>query len=128
MKNDKKKAARSDTTKKKAVKKPVSEEYRLYQRWIRSKAFKELRSEVLERDGYTCAFCGRTIQEIEGTKLTLQCHHRSYVNVGKGNEEEKKDLITVCSACHRAAHNAPSNRRRFTDKHWIIDNMKNKEL
>lgn len=114
---------RSNTVKKKIEKKPVSEEYKQYQTYIKSKDFKELRSKVLERDGYTCQFCNRTIEEIEGTKLTLQVHHKTYENVGKCNEEEMEDCITLCSVCHKNCHQAPSNRHRFIDKHHISKNL-----
>lgn len=117
---------RSDTKPKQKTVKKVEEDYKLYQSYIKSKEFKELRSKVLERDNYTCQFCGRTLQEMEGTRLTLQAHHKRYDNVGKCNEEEMADIITLCSCCHRGCHQAPSNRRRFTDKHFIIDNIKEK--
>lgn len=41
----------------KTKRKVKSEEYLKYQRYIRSKAFKELREIVLERDGHKCQVC-----------------------------------------------------------------------
>lgn len=116
---------RNDVKKpKKAQNKPVDENYALYQKWIKSKGFKELREVALERDKHTCQFCGRTLEEIADKKITLQAHHKSYRNVGKGNEEELGDIITCCAVCHKGMHSAPSNLRRFTDKSPIQDNIK----
>ena len=115
IRNDVKKA-------KKPQNKPKNPVYALYQKYIKSKEFRELRDKVLERDGYKCKFCGRTIEEIEGSKITLQAHHSSYENLGKCNEEEMNDIITCCSVCHKNIHSAPSNLRRFTDKSPILKN------
>ena len=113
----------------KKVEKPVKEveaDYKLYQSYIKSKEFKELRAKMLERDGYRCRCCGRTLQDLEGTNISLQAHHRSYENVGKNNDEELADLITLCSVCHKGIHSARSNFHRFKDKHYILDNIKDK--
>lgn len=105
----------------------VEEDYKLYQSYIKSKDFKELRAKILERDNYTCQFCNRTIGEIEGSKITLQIHHKCYNNVGKCNEEEMEDCVTLCSVCHKNCHQAISNRNRFKDKHFILKNLKEKK-
>lgn len=124
----KKEKIRNDTkkTKRKPKNKLKEPAYSAYQSYIKSKAFKELREKVLERDGYRCQVCGRTIEEIadSGKKISLQCHHKSYVNVGKNNEEEMNDLIILCSVCHKACHSARSNLNRFTDKSPILINLK----
>ena len=116
----------------KAVKKPSNKPndpiYKEYQKWLRSKQFKGLRDRMLERDGYACRCCGRTLEEIaDNPKISLQAHHRSYRYVGLGDERELGDLITLCSVCHRATHSAKSNLRRFTDKSPILENTKERE-
>lgn len=98
--------------------------YKKYQKYIKSKPFKELREKVLERENYKCQFCGRSIEEIaDNKKITLQVHHRSYDNLGKCNGEEEQDLVVLCSVCHRACHSAKSNLRRFSDKSMINKNL-----
>lgn len=98
--------------------------YKKYQKYLKSKAFKELRDRVLERDGYRCQVCGRTLEEIsDNKKISLQAHHCSYENLGKCNGEEEQDLITLCSVCHRAIHYSKSNLNRFKDKSPINDNL-----
>lgn len=109
----------------KAPKKPESEEYKAYQRWIKSHKFRELREKMLERDNHRCRFCGRTMEEIaDNSKITLQAHHIRYDNCGKGNQDELDDLITLCSVCHRVCHSAKSNLSRFKDKSKVLQNLK----
>lgn len=109
----------------KTPKKPESEEYKAYQKWIKSHKFRELREKMLQRDNFRCRFCGRTMEEIaDNPKITLQAHHIRYDNCGKGNEEELEDLITLDSVCHRACHSAKSNLSRFKDKSKVLQNLK----
>lgn len=99
--------------------------YKKYQKYLKSKEFKQLRDEVLKRDNYTCRVCGRTLEEIaDNKKITLQAHHAKYDNLGKNNDEEMNDIITLCSVCHNAIHKAPSNLRRFVNKEYINNNLK----
>ena len=107
---------------------------REYHRYINSQQFKLFREIVLQRDNYTCRCCGRTEQEIDeynkrrGKKtLSLQVHHSTYDNIGKTNDEEKKDCITLCNICHRAVHSAKSNLQRFKDKSHILENLNVKQ-
>lgn len=109
----------------KTPKKPESEEYKAYQKWIKSHKFRELREQMLLRDNFRCRFCGRTMEEIsDNPKITLQAHHSSYRNCGKGNQEELDDLITCCSVCHKNIHSAKSNLSRFKDKSKVLENLK----
>lgn len=97
--------------------------YLAYQKYIKSKAFKELRDKALERDEYKCKCCGRTLEEIENSNITLQAHHSSYKNLGKCDESELNDLIILCSVCHHAIHYATSNLNRFSNKTSIKNNL-----
>lgn len=86
-----------------------SEAYLKYQRYIRSKAWKEIRDEVFEERGRRCQICGR----LEGEDgCTLSVHHNSYENLY--NEREHKDnLLVTCSVCHLAIHRNKNNYKRF---------------
>jgi 5-methylcytosine-specific restriction endonuclease McrA len=55
---------------------------------------RNLRADVLERDGYQCALCGDT--------RTFQLHHGAPRRGDAWDVEE--NLITLCPACHRVAH------------------------
>lgn len=85
-----------------------TEDYLKYQRYIRSKEFKEIKQLVEERDEHKCRVCGRTKED----GIPLSCHHTTYNNL-YNEREHLDDLITLCKICHNAIHNALSNKRRF---------------
>lgn len=97
---------------KKSKRKEKSEEQRKYEKYIRSKEFRKVRDAVRERDK-CCQCCGRTPEEVEGTKITMTTHHRTYRHLFENGEQEIADCILLCSVCHRAIHAAKSNLRRF---------------
>lgn len=91
-----------------------------YKHYIKTDEWKSIRDFVLNRDNYTCKCCNRSQQEIDeyndkkGKKLlSLVVHHKTYENLFNEAETDYKDLITLCGPCHRAIHQAPSNRNRF---------------
>ena len=91
-----------------------------YKKYIKTDEWKQIHNEVLIRDNYTCQCCNRTQQEIDeynakkGKKLlSLVVHHKTYKNLFNEVETNYKDLITLCSPCHRQIHLAPNNRNRF---------------
>ena len=107
---------RSDTkTKPKSVER--DEAYKKYRNYIRSKAFKEVKRIVEERDGGECQVCGRTRQN----GVTISCHHRQYRHLYAGGEVEAADCITLCSICHKAIHSARKNYEWFS-----MNNERNK--
>lgn len=69
--------------------------------------WKELREEILRRDGYKCNVCG-------GVDC-LEVHHVvPCMNCGMNNPS---NLITLCRSCHKRAHNHPeSQSKRIYDK------------
>ena len=124
-KNSNKQSARSDTTApkpKKTQNKKSDPNYAAYEKWVKSKGFKELRELALERDGYTCQVTGRTIDELPD-KVFLCAHHKKYDNCGKGDESELADLIIISSSAHRAIHSAKSHLKLFTDKSKVKENI-----
>jgi len=59
-----------------------------------TKAWKEKRLFVLERDNYTCQLCNRKL-----SSKKLHVHHK---DENKYKEVEEVDyLVTLCRACHR---------------------------
>lgn len=127
MKNSDKQAPRSDTkapSKKKSSNKMDDENYAAYQKWLRSKGFKELKQLALERDNYTCQVTGRRLEDLP-PKCTLTAHHKKYDNCGKGDESELNDIIILSSSAHRAIHSYPSHLRLFTDKSKVKANIEN---
>ena len=103
------KKTRSDTVNKPKAKQR-NEEYLAYQKYIRSKAFKDnVKKVVEERDGHKCMTCGRT--RSEGAELC--CHHRTYEHLFANDETEVGDCITLCKICHKGVHSMRSNYQRF---------------
>lgn len=106
-------------SKKKLTKrKRYNKAYNHYKAHLKSKAFKEVRRIVIERDK-CCQFCGRTEEELtlkNGKKLSWNVHHlpEGYKHLDDPPEEEAKYCRLYCSSCHAAAHRSAANRNRFT--------------
>jgi len=65
-----------------------------YDKYLRSKHWKNTRKKALERADYQCQLCACK-------DAVLDVHHNNYNNLGK---EENKDLIVLCRPCHRKFH------------------------
>ncbi len=59
------------------------------------------RNEILERDAYTCYYCGRT----ESEALTMHIDH--VVPWSKGGETTSDNLVTACADCNLSKGNKP---------------------
>ena len=59
-----------------------------------TKAYRALRRQILERDGWRCQQCGSI--------AWLEVHHRQ--RRSRGGEDSEENLISLCSGCHRAMH------------------------
>jgi len=65
-----------------------------YDKYLRSKHWKNTRQKALDRADHQCQLCANK-------DAVLDVHHNNYNNVGK---EENKDLIVLCRPCHRKFH------------------------
>lgn len=75
----------------------TKDEYReLLQDW----RWKERRSEILERDDYTCQMCGADSSD----GVLLNVHHRYYIEGNMPWEYDDDALVTLCDDCHREVH------------------------
>lgn len=64
------------------------------QKFMKTKTWKEIRQRILDRDNYTCQYCG--VQR----KEHMQINHIS------GNPKDHSDvnLEVICSSCHHITH------------------------
>ena len=56
--------------------------------------YRDLRKQVLERDGWRCQSCG--------SPRHLQVHHRPFRS--RLGDDTAENLITLCVDCHRSEH------------------------
>lgn len=61
--------------------------------------WKLFRDSIIELDGSKCSVCGRKREEV-----TLQVHHKRYINGLKPWEYSTEDCITLCRGCHASEH------------------------
>ena len=69
------------------------EKKKTYSELLRSPKWQKKRLEIMQRDDFTCQYCGSEDKE-------LQVHHRVYRNGAKPWEYDNSELITLCSHCH----------------------------
>ena len=96
---------RSDTSEKAAPTKDKvrSERALIYQRYIRSKQFKEVREIVRERQNNICPICGDEFTEDDmGT-----AHHKNYRWAGYGGEKEADTVVLIHKYEHQMIHRHP---------------------
>ena len=84
---------------------------------LRNEIKHRLRFQILERDGFTCKYCGRSPRK--GDDIELKVDHIIPVEKGGGNEEN--NLITSCGDCNEGKKNhlLESNKYNFNDKDVI---------
>jgi len=64
---------------------------------------KKIRFEVFKRDGFQCAYCGKSPPEI-----TLECDH--ITPKSKGGKDDINNLIAACFDCNRGKRNIPLDK------------------
>jgi len=68
-----------------------------------NRKWKKTKTEVLERDNYTCQKCGKTAKELLRDDVDLHVHHIVPRSEG-GAEYNKNNLIVLCGLCHADIH------------------------
>lgn len=56
----------------------------------------KIRFEILQRDNFTCQYCGKNTKE---DKIKLEIDHK--IPISKGGSNNPHNLITSCSECNR---------------------------
>jgi len=64
-----------------------------------------LRSEVLERNGYTCQMCGAGVDDVDAIdpNRTVRLHIGHIVDRAHGGEDRLDNLRVMCAACNQGA-------------------------
>lgn len=103
---------RSDTSKKAAPKKNIrSERALIYQRYLRSKQFKEVKEIVRARQNNICPICGDEFNDEDmGT-----AHHRNYKWAGYGGEKEADTVVLIHKFEHQMIHRHPKAYKIYSD-------------
>lgn len=86
-----------------------------YEQYITTELWKRKRAERLSIDDNQCQLCCST----EG----LQIHHKHYNTLG--DEDAKKDLITLCQRCHDVATNTLREKKYKNKEIILVDCEKN---
>ena len=68
---------------------------------LEAKAYDELRSQIMQRDGWRCQICG--------CRVFLEVHHLK--TRGRGGDDAETNLVTLCRMCHGILHNKSRPRR-----------------
>jgi 5-methylcytosine-specific restriction endonuclease McrA len=68
-----------------------------YNKYLRSKHWKEKRQYKMKQSKYTCERCGK----VDAVTKRFQIHHKHYKTLGK---EKMSDLMCLCPNCHRKIH------------------------
>ena len=108
----KKEVIRSDTSEKAAPSKDKvrSERALIYQRYIRSKQFKEVREIVRARQNNICPICGDEFTEDDmGT-----AHHKNYTWAGYGGEKEADTVVLIHKYEHQMLHRHPKAYKTYS--------------
>ena len=71
---------------------------------LNSDLYKQLRTQVLRRDGWKCQSCG--------TMSNLEVHHKQFRS--HSGDDSEQNLITLCSECHTAMHNGSRSPESLT--------------
>lgn len=83
-----------------------------YEEYIRTELWKNKRRERLIIDDNECQLCC--------SKEGLQIHHKHYNSLG--NEDVKKDLLTLCQRCHDIATDKIREARYKNKETMLVEN------
>lgn len=72
----------------------TNEELRTTRVRLDAEAYRQLHRQVLDRDDWRCQVCGAL--------SNLEVHHKEFRS--HSGHDSEKNLITLCTACHRNVH------------------------
>lgn len=90
-----------------------------YLKYLKSKAWAQIKLDIIQTRGAKCERCGQERKQFR----YLHVHHLTYERLFK---EEPEDLEILCAACHRAEHGIKKKRKRDKPKAKLKEPTKNK--
>lgn len=66
-----------------------------YNKYLKTKQWRELREKVFKRDNYKCLLCGEKANT---------CHHLSYGMWIKFENSRRLECVSLCKKCHELVH------------------------
>lgn len=82
----------------------------------------KLRAEVLDRNGFTCQWCGLTPGEIDPTtKRKVRLHIGHIKDKSLGGKDELSNLRTLCSTCNQGAKNVTGEKPTTI---WLLSQVR----
>ncbi|HEX8383556.1 MAG TPA: HNH endonuclease [Sphingomonas sp.] len=81
-----------------------------------------LRSQVLDRNGFTCQMCGLTPGEVDpGTGRKVHMHIGHIVDKSLGGKDELSNLRALCSSCNEGAKNVTQQKPSTI---WLLSQVR----
>lgn len=78
---------------------------------LRDRRWQKRRLEILQRDNFTCTYCGSTDNAVQ-----LHVHHRAYLPQTNMWAYPDRYLVTLCADCHeRATEQARANAAAWAE-------------
>ena len=81
----------------------------------------KLRAEVLDRNGYTCQWCGIGAGEIDEFGRKARLHIGHIKDRSHGGKDELSNLRALCSVCNQGAKNTTQEPPRWT---WLLQHLR----
>lgn len=88
----------------------ASRQQSIYSEYLKHPLWQKLRIEVLERDGFKCRKCGKSIGA-----SSLEVHHKQYHPGKRPWEYPPEELISLCRTCHELFHFLKENGGDLSD-------------
>lgn len=99
-------------------------EQRISERPLKGGGWLKLRYDILQRDGFTCRYCGRSPLQHEAVKL----HIDHLIPISQGGTNDPTNLVTACAECNLGKHDVLLSERVQKDVQSRSQQLINEDL